>query len=247
MSIRGQRLCAWSAPLFLAIWIPGYWLLADLVPPPAPSLSSAELAAIFRANTTGIRVGLLMSMFASALLGPFAAVITVQMRRIEGRFSPLAYTQLALGVLIVLLFIFPMMFLETAAYRPDRNPDEIRVLSDIAWMGFIGAWFTVFFQWLSIGLAILWDDRPQPVFPRWAGYVNLWVAFLSVPGSLIYFFKDGPGAWNGVFCWWIPATVFVIWLVSMTAVLLRAISRQAEELQGDSRDARPENELSGQR
>ena len=229
MSVRAQRLCTWSAPVFLALWIPGYWGLAHLVPPPAPDLSSVELARIFQENTTGIRVGLLLSMFGSALLGPFAGVITVQMRRIEGRFSPLAYTQLALGALLVLLFIFPMMFLEAAAYRPDRDPNEIRVLSDIAWMGFIGAWFTVFFQWVSIGLAILWDERPVPVFPRWAGYVNLWVAFLSVPGSMIYFFKDGPGAWNGIFCWWIPATVFVIWLVTMTIVLLKAIKLQERD------------------
>jgi len=216
--------------VFLAIWIPGYWGLARFVPPPSATLSSAELARIFQENTNGIRIGSLMSMFASALLGPFAAVITVQMRRIEGRSSPLAHTQLALGVLIVLLFIFPMMFLETAAFRPDRDPDEIRVLNDMAWMGFIGAWFTVFFQWVSIGLAILWDVRAQPIFPRWSGYVNLWVAFLSVPGSLIYFFKSGPASWSGVFCFWIPATVFVIWLVTMTYVLLKAIARQADEL-----------------
>jgi hypothetical protein len=230
MSVGNQRLCAWSAVAFLVVWIPSYWALARFVPPPAPDMSSAELARIFQDNTNGIKLGLLMSMAASALLGPFAAVITVQMRRIEGPHSPLAYSQLVLGALIIPLFIFPMMFLEAAAFRPDRNPDEIRILSDMAWMGFIGAWFTVVFQWLSIGIAILRDDRPEPVFPRWAGYVNLAVAIGSLPGSLIYFFKSGPAAWNGVLCFWIPATAFVIWLVVMTIVLRAAINQQAREL-----------------
>jgi len=130
-------------------------------------------------------MGLLLSMFGSALLIPFAAVITAQLRRSEGRFSPLADSQLALGALLVLLFIFPMIFLETAAYRPERDPNEIRLLSDLAWMGFIGIWFTVFCQWVSTGQVILWGRSPRPIYPRWAGYTCIWVAPLSVPGSLI--------------------------------------------------------------
>jgi hypothetical protein len=203
MSIRTQRLCTWCAPAFLVFWIPSYWGMAHFAPPPAPNLLPEELARLFLENTNGIKLGLLLSMFGSALLAPFAAVISVQMKRIEGRFAPLANTQLALGALLVLLFIFPMMFLEAAAFRPDRSPLEIQVLSDIAWMGFIGAWFTVFCQWVSTGLCILWDKSPEPIFPRWAGYVNIWVATLSV---------------------------FVIWLVSMTIVLFQAIAKQAAEL-----------------
>jgi len=38
------------------------------------------------------------------------------------------------------------------------------------------------------------------------------------------FFKHGPFAWNGVLAWWIPLTMFFIWFVVMTVLLLRAIA-----------------------
>lgn len=38
----------------------------------------------------------------------------------------------------------------------------------------------------------------QIVFRRWVGYLNIWAALLLAPAVLIYFFKTGPFAWNGI-------------------------------------------------
>lgn len=43
------------------------------------------------------------------------------------------------------------------------------------------------------------------------------------------FFKNGPFAWNGVFCFWIPLTAFAIWMVGMFLLLRNAINDEALE------------------
>src|ERR1700722_19500436 len=95
------------------------FLFACFIPAPSPHDTAAQIARIFRAHPTRIRFGLVLTMFGAALLGPFVAVITVQMKRIEGRTSPLAYVQLALGALLAFEFVVPVMVLQAAAFRPE--------------------------------------------------------------------------------------------------------------------------------
>jgi hypothetical protein len=66
------------------------------------------------------------------------------------------------------------------------------------------------------------------VFPRWLGYFNIWCALTFLPAALIYFFKNGAFAWNGVFCFWLPLTVFTTWFAVMFVMTRRAIIRQDE-------------------
>ena len=99
-------------------------------------------------------------------------------------------------------------------------------MNDMAWLCFINPVCIIFFQGIAIGLAILMDKRSQPVFPRWFGYFNIWIVIVYLPGSLVPLFKHGPFAWNGVLAWWIPLTLFVIWMITMTRLLLKAITQQ---------------------
>jgi hypothetical protein len=73
---------------------------------------------------------------------------------------------------------------------------------------------------------VLNDSDPEPLFPRWLGFLNLWVALAYVPGSLLAFFKSGPFAWNGIFAFWLAGTVFTVWFIGMTVTLLRAVDRR---------------------
>ena len=82
---------------------------------------------------------------------------------------------------------------------------------------------------LAIGAAILQDDRPRPVFPRWGGYLSIWCALLFAPGGVIVLFKHGPFGWNGLLTWWLGLTAFGIWLAAITVLLLRAIAQQRDE------------------
>ncbi|MBA3743119.1 hypothetical protein [Sporichthya sp.] len=226
MAVAGQRLCIWCGVPMIVFMLTGF-LLAGFVPPPSPADSAAEVAQMYRENATGIRAGLVLAMFGSALLAPFAAAISTQLRRIEGRDSPLAFAQLALGAALPLIFIIPIVVLETAAFRPERPAQSVQDLNDLGWLLFIAVVSTVVLELLVIGVCILLDSRPAPIYPRWAGYYNLWAAVMLMPGGGTVFFTDGLLAWNGLLCWWIPLAVFGSWLAVMTVLTLRAIDVQA--------------------
>jgi hypothetical protein len=208
--------------------------IAGFNPPPSPHDSALQIAHIFRDHTTRIRLGLVLTMFGSALLGPFVAVITVQMQRIEGRHAPLAYTQLALGALLALEFIVPVVVLEAAAFRPGLAPGTLRTLDDLGWLLFVGAPSTAVLEVVAIGVAILQDDRSRPLFPRWGGWASIVAAALFAPGGVIVFAKQGAFGWNGALTWWLGLTAFGVWIVAMTVLLLRAIAGQANEESGPS-------------
>lgn len=85
-------------------------------------------------------------------------------------------------------------------------------------------------QSLAIGLCILGNESSEEVYPRWLGYASLWVAFLSMPGALIPFFKTGPFAWNGLFGFWLAVIAFFFWFSSMYVYTVKAIrGQQARE------------------
>jgi hypothetical protein len=184
----------------------------------------------YGAHTDAIRFGMVLTLFASALLVPFASVIAAQMRRIEGRRSVLANVQLVSAGLLSLEFIIPLMVFQTAAYRVDAGSARlIQMLNDMGWLMFVGVISSAIVQIGSIGLAILIDKQVPPVFPRWVGYFNLWVAVLLSPAGLVPFFKHGPFAWNGAFAFWTPLTVFALWIAVMVVTLLRAVKQDELE------------------
>jgi hypothetical protein len=227
-----QRLSVWAGPLMVVIWGAGF-LLAGFLPLPRPGASASEVAAMYEGHRTEIRIGLALTIACSGLLAPYIGVISAQMRRIEGPNSPLAFAQAALGALLIIEFVYPMMILQVAAFRPDRPDASVQVIHDLGWMLFVGVICTAVMQLIVIGIVILQDDRPDPVFPRWAGYLNFWVALLITGPTLIPFFKDGPFAWDGLLAWWVGASAFCLWLFIMTPLLLRAIAHEEAEADRD--------------
>jgi hypothetical protein len=167
MNAKTQRLCVWCGPAMIAAWMIGFWTFAGFVPPPAPGLSKEQVADLFREHGFAIRLGLVLTCFGSALLGPFVGVLSVQLRRIEGPHSPLANSQMVLGAAMPLIFIFPVVILQVAAYRPERSAEAIQLLYDLGWILFIAVVTTVVVQLLVTAIAILGDSRTAPVFPRW--------------------------------------------------------------------------------
>jgi len=236
MNATSQRICAWAGPVCAASWLLGFWVFAGFVPPPSPQDDALTIARRFAEDTNSIRFGLILLMIGGALYAPWSAVISVQLKRIEGRYSPMAYTQLALGAVFVVVFIAPVMIWQTAAFRPDGDPEIIQRLNDLGWIMFLAPVATIFVQGAAITIAILQDRRENPVFPRWFAYFNLFAMVDFQCGALIPFFKSGPFAWNGLFSWWIPLSVFTIWMLVLSWQLLRAISEQEKE-EADRSDA----------
>jgi hypothetical protein len=230
MNLTAQRLCVWCGAIMIATWASAFAFLCGFIPPPNPAKSRADLVAQFSEHIGLIRLGLVISVFACSLLVPFSAVIAAQMRRMEGVRSVLAQTQLISGGLLCVEFLLPFAIWQTALYRIDEwDPETVQMLNDMAWLMFLGIISSACIQVASLGVAILLDKSAKPVFPRWAGYYNIWVSMMWVPAGVIPFFKGGPLAWNGLFAWWIPLCVYFSWFVITVVLLLRAIRDDERE------------------
>lgn len=230
MNTRSQIICAWCGIFCMIAMFIGFWPAAGFLPPPLPSASAEEIAAMFRENATGIRIGTVFIVIAGAFYMPFAAVISAQMRRIESRKTPvLSYTQLGAGVVGVILFVIPALIWTTAAFRPERDPQIVQMLNDLAWLIFMMGIPVVLVQNAALGFAILSDASQRPLYPRWLGFFTLWSAVLYQPGCFVTFFKSGPFAWNGLLAFWMALAIFGPWLVVMAVYVIKAARQLAAE------------------
>lgn len=227
MRATTMKLCAWSGVGTIVLVAIGF-ILAGFIPPPLPSNNAAHTAHMYRTHATGIRFGMILVMYGSTLLMPFAAIITIQMRRIEGRYPVLALTQFGVGSLFVLEFIYLAFFWITGTYRAERSPEIVQTLNDMGWIPFIGLSSTLVLQSAVFGWVIL-SDSEQRYFPRWLGYYNLWAALMFTPGTFNMFFHNGPLAWNGLIAFWIPVPIFASWLIINSIFLARSVDRAAVE------------------
>lgn len=225
-----QKLCAWSGTLILVTMAVGFILLAGFIPTRSPSQSAQETAQFIIGHRDRIRWGLILSMFSACLLVPFSASMAIHMRRIEGRFPVLAIIEFGSGTIFSLEFIYLMFFWQTATFRPERSPELMQLLNDMAWIPFVGLTSTAVLQVATFGVAVLIDRRDRPVFPRWLGYYNLWVALMFTPGTFNVFFHSGILAWNGIVAWYIPLAVFASWAIINPLYLSRAVDTMEQDI-----------------
>ena len=231
MSTRAQMVCAWLGPIFMLILIPA-WMGMGFLPPLMPTLSPEEVALHYEQHRTGIRLGATLFMQFCMFGIAWSAAIAAQMRRIEDGPSPvLTYLQLVCGTIAYVLFVFSAFAWTAAAYRPDLDPQVLYVLNDYGWLALIMPVMSATMQAIAIGVVILSDKRPDPIFPRWAAYFNFWAGLLFLPGAMATFFKAGPFAWNGLLAFWIPLNVFGLWIIGMAILVTRAARRQEREAQ----------------
>lgn len=226
MNLTTQRVAIWAGPVLCALFAIGLIPLAGFLPPPKASDSAAEVVRLYTDSPDKLKAGLVFLFLGGALVAPWSAAIAVQLKRIEGRHTPMTYTQLASGAANVIVLTLPVMIMIAASFRPERDPEITQALNDLAWLLFIMVFPPVFVQQLSIAIAII-AGGDQKVYPRWVAYFNAWAAVLLIPAVLIPFFKTGPFAWHGIFEFWLAATVFCGWVVVMTVATLGAIKRQA--------------------
>lgn len=222
-----QLAAVWSFLVVGVLMFTGWWAVANFVPPHLPTASADEIATIFRDNAVPIRIGMTMVMLCAAFVGPATAVIFLQMRRIEGRPYPvLSLSYLICGTWNIAGLTIPAMFWLIASFRPERNPDLTQMLNDAGWLYFIMVNAVPVLQQVLLGWCILRDKAPVPLFPRWVGFLELWVAILFLPAALIVFFKTGPFAWNGLISFWMIVVVTGFTMLVTLVYLLKAVKRE---------------------
>jgi hypothetical protein len=232
--MSGKRVQLWSLYSvfgFIALFLIGWVLLARMVPPPSPTSTPEQLAGFFRDHLFGIRVGLVLALFASALLLPWGGAICAQMLRMEGDRAPLTWAWVAAQGCVVIEFVYPCTFWLVAAFRPD-DAARVQTFNDLGWLPFLGIVCTGMFQMVALAVVTLRDRHPNPVYPRWFAYFQLWCA-LGVGFTFgVWIFKAGPLAWNGLIGFWIPVTVYFVWVITTTLMTGRAINNDESPAEG---------------
>jgi len=221
---RLQLVCCYSCWGCLVLFGLGWVVLAGFLPPPSPAATAAQVAHQFRGNTTGIRIGMILSILGSALLLPWGGAVAAQMRRIDSRGGALVWAWIAAQGAILIEFIYPCAFWCVAAFRLG-DPTRIQSFNDLAWLPFFGIVATGMFQMVALAALTLLDKRPEPVFPRWFAYFQLWCVAGVAPAEFVFVFKTGPLAWNGLLSYWVALTAAFAWLAVTTIMTARAIKR----------------------
>jgi hypothetical protein len=229
VGVRLQRWCLWSGPVFLAVFFGGI-LCAGWLPPVSANLSAQQVATMYADHTDRIRMGAVLIGMSGLFQGIWAALMSNQLRRIDGDRPLLTYVQLVAGGVGILVVVFPAFAFGAAAFDPGRDPEITKALHDFGWLTMVGIGWPAMLQCLAVAGAVLSDPRQDPVFPRWFGWFNLWAVLGFLPGPFLFFFHTGPFAWNGVATFWLPGTVFGVWFGAWYVVLRRAVDAEEREL-----------------
>lgn len=225
MRRKVELACVLSAVPFVVLFFVGLLLLADFVPPPSPDMTAQQVAQMYIDDGDRIRAGLLLAFLGTTCFFFFGCAIATQTGRIRDVSPTLKHVQVASVGAGSLIIVFPIMMWCAAAYRPAERPaTETQLITDLGWMIFV-AGYVPYIAWaIAVGLAILCDPDARPLYPRWAGYLSIFVALVQIPPSLLVFFTTGPFAWDGLISWWVTMFDFFIWVVVMTVLTVRAIN-----------------------
>ncbi|BBY28576.1 hypothetical protein GCM10023114_18970 [Mycolicibacterium sediminis] len=229
MATKGQRILLWTAPPAMALFALGFLTFPIFVPPLSPTMTPAEVAAFFAEHNTGILGVVILANLLAGSLVPLFAVAAVQMSRIRTSSSVFTYAYVMCVGVGTTAFILADYCWGVAAFRPDRDPELISLLNDMAWFFFVAPVGTIVVQNLCLAVSTYLDERPDPIFPRWYAHFNVVTAVLLIPSAFSILVTSGPLAWDGSVSFTLRMVVLASYLVVTFLVLLRAVDRQGDE------------------
>lgn len=219
---------SWSGFVYIACLLIGMWPLAGFIPSQPPSFGPEQIAEVYRGNIWGIRIGMVLALVGSMFYVPWTAILAKLIMRVEGGPGILTFCQIIAGCTNVLLTAYPTGYWLLGTFRPDRDAQLIQLINDISWSQFLGVITPFYFVPISIAYAALADKDPDPIIPRWVGWFNIWFELSLLPLVVIFWFHTGPFAWNGLFGFYLPFTIFFIWFFVMTWTIRRSLHRLDE-------------------
>jgi hypothetical protein len=142
----------------------------------------------------------------------------------------LAYAYLgALAVGTIPGCIFAAISFLAAVFRPERDPQIIALLYDLALLSFVGSLGCFSTGYLVFAVAIFLDKND--IFPRWLAYVTIWQIVTELLAAPVFVFRRGPFAWNGSISFWMGTAIFAFWQTCVIILLRKAVQRQAPDEQ----------------
>jgi len=201
-----------------------FFLVANAQPPPDPAWELPRVQQWFNDNHYGLPIGFGIIFIVTFLTAACNALIAYSMRRMS--VSP----AFAYAYFIIYSFsaipgmLLTCIALVVGAMRPDRDPELILWLYDLAFMAFDGT-MGVFLVGTTIWMVAILLDKNR-VFPKWFAYLNLCNAMTEVVVAPAWLFTDGVFAWDGAITWWIDMIVFVVYTGCFITLLRQMILRE---------------------
>jgi hypothetical protein len=222
-----QRLCIWAGPLSLLCAMTGLGFTGFSLPM-SSELTPEQVAHFYVEHRAGIRMAGCAFLFCSAFMMIFAAAISAQLQRIEGEVTPWVFVQLMGGVMGNVPLALTGIIWTVAAFRPERPPEVLQAINDLAMFILELPAPTAAIQFLAIVFVVLGDRSAKPVFPKWVAYLNILVTILFLPGVAAGVLVDWKSmGWNGFLAYSMPAMGSSSWVILMFIALLRATRREA--------------------
>ena len=228
MRLSDQRICLWLVPVFGVVLVTAF-CIAGFVPPLSPTLPAQDVADFYRDHIGKIRAGMIAVNLCGIMFIPFFMVIVVQMQRMANPSRAFAYAYLSAAASAGSIFLLADLAWSIAAFRPERDPQLVLMLNDLAWMAFISPVGFMMAQNVFLALGIYMDTRHKPVFPRWVGHFNILAALLITPGAFSLMFKEGPLAWDGSLAFGLRFGSFAVYIAVMFFVVRSALGQQIRE------------------
>lgn len=226
MDAQRKILGVWSGIAFFVLWGSGLALTGWIVPL-TPSMDAQGVANLLQEKSLMILLGAAVMTVTAVFYLPWTVLLSNLIKDIEAPSAMLSQTQLIAGVMAQITFFLPPFFWAVAAYRPLRDPEITQAFVDTGWLVFITGIGPFILQYAALALAIFADKRPRPAFPRWMGFLQIWISLSFIPAIMPFFMKTGPFAWNGLFVWWLPLSLFVVWFVAMIVQTRKAVLIQS--------------------
>jgi hypothetical protein len=232
-SERSQRAILWWGIGLAVAYTFALIFLLQQVPTKNPAWSAEQVAAWYADNQGKIKWGAVIAGWAGGFMMPILAVFAVQMARVEGGWKIWSALSLVSGAMMSLFLALPPLFWGVAAYTAPRNDPEVTTLMhELGTLTLTATDQYYIFMWVGVTVLAL---RPATQlvknnpFPRWWGYLSLWITIMFEAGAVAFVPRSGPFAWNGLLVFWSPLTLFGVWISIQSWLVFRALRAQAAD------------------
>ncbi|MGB3352923.1 MAG: hypothetical protein WBB00_09115 [Mycobacterium sp.] len=211
-------------PAFYAAFGAIFFLLARVMPPPRPDVTTEQKVEFFAAHTTTIQLGFGLLILIIGGAGVANGIVVYHMKRMSAG-STMAYVYMggmAVGALPGCLLV-ALCFL-VATFRPDRDPEVLALLYDLGCLSYVGSLGCFTAAYFGFAIAILYDRNR--IFPKWLAYVTIWQIVTEIMAAPLFVSSAGPFSWNGSMSFWTGTVIFGFWLSCVIVFLKKANEEQ---------------------
>lgn len=231
-SEKSQRAILWWGIGLALVYAFALIFLLGQVPTKDPSWSPLQVAAWYTDNHDKIRWGAVIASWTSAFMMPILAVVAIQMARVEtGGAKIWSALSLVSGALMSIFLMLPPLFWGVAAYTKERvDPEVTTVIHELGTLTLTTTDQYYIFLWVGVSVLCFRSATakvPNNPFPRWWGYLSLWITLMFEAGAFAFIPRSGPLAWNGLLVFWSPLSLFGVWISVQSWLIFRALRAQA--------------------